>query len=141
METVAAGEIEEAVVEELRAVFRSPELIAPTLRAAQAHEADELEIMTSNIGATIIKNQSSLGFKQTSSDRGYEEMKKELLEEVEKNFRPEFLNRLPFSVQTLRTQNAPRRENAMRSSTVIFLAPLNHSRGFSRHESLSRRLL
>ena len=51
-------------------------------------------IMTSNIGADIIKNQSSLGFKQTSSDRGYEEMKKELLEEVEKNFRPEFLNRL-----------------------------------------------
>ena len=51
-------------------------------------------IMTSNIGANIIKNQSSLGFKQTSSDRGYEEMKKELLEEVEKNFRPEFLNRL-----------------------------------------------
>ena len=51
-------------------------------------------IMTSNIGATIIKNQSSLGFKQTSSDRSYEEMKKELLDEVEKNFRPEFLNRL-----------------------------------------------
>ncbi len=51
-------------------------------------------IMTSNIGANIIKNQSSLGFKQTSSDRGYEEMKKELLEEVEKDFRHEFLNRL-----------------------------------------------
>jgi ATP-dependent Clp protease ATP-binding subunit ClpC len=51
-------------------------------------------IMTSNIGANIIKNQSSLGFKRTSADRSYEEMKKELLEEVEKHFRPEFLNRL-----------------------------------------------
>jgi ATP-dependent Clp protease ATP-binding subunit ClpC len=51
-------------------------------------------IMTSNIGANIIKNQASLGFKRTSADRSYEEMKKELLEEVEKHFRPEFLNRL-----------------------------------------------
>ena len=51
-------------------------------------------IMTSNIGANIIKNQASLGFKRTSSDRNYEEMKKELLDEVEKHFRPEFLNRL-----------------------------------------------
>ncbi|MBN1442173.1 MAG: ATP-dependent Clp protease ATP-binding subunit, partial [Planctomycetes bacterium] len=51
-------------------------------------------IMTSNIGANIIKNQSSLGFKPTSSDRSYEEMKEELLQEVEKHFRPEFLNRL-----------------------------------------------
>jgi ATP-dependent Clp protease ATP-binding subunit ClpC len=51
-------------------------------------------IMTSNIGATIIKNQASLGFKRTSAERNYEEMKKELLEEVEKHFRPEFLNRL-----------------------------------------------
>jgi len=51
-------------------------------------------IMTSNIGATIIKNQASLGFKRTSADRSYEDMKRELLDEVEKHFRPEFLNRL-----------------------------------------------
>jgi ATP-dependent Clp protease ATP-binding subunit ClpC len=51
-------------------------------------------IMTSNIGASIIKTQSSLGFRQTSADRSYEVMKKELMEEVEKHFRPEFLNRL-----------------------------------------------
>ncbi|MGQ9591611.1 MAG: ATP-dependent Clp protease ATP-binding subunit [Planctomycetota bacterium] len=51
-------------------------------------------IMTSNIGASIIKNQTGLGFKKTSVDRSYEEMKKDLLEEIEKHFRPEFLNRL-----------------------------------------------
>ena len=51
-------------------------------------------IMTSNIGAAIIKNQTGLGFKKTSVDRSYEEMKKDLLEEIEKHFRPEFLNRL-----------------------------------------------
>jgi ATP-dependent Clp protease ATP-binding subunit ClpC len=55
-------------------------------------------IMTSNIGANIIKNQSSLGFKSTSVDRTYEDMKKELMEEVEKHFRPEFLNRLDDTV-------------------------------------------
>ena len=51
-------------------------------------------IMTSNIGANIIKNQASLGFKPTSGERSYDEMKRELLTEVERHFRPEFLNRL-----------------------------------------------
>ena len=51
-------------------------------------------IMTSNIGAQIIKNQSSLGFRQTSAERSHQEMRKELLDEVDQHFRPEFLNRL-----------------------------------------------
>jgi ATP-dependent Clp protease ATP-binding subunit ClpC len=55
-------------------------------------------IMTSNIGASIIKSQSSLGFRQTSTDRSYDVMKKELMEEVEKHFRPEFLNRLDDTI-------------------------------------------
>ena len=51
-------------------------------------------IMTSNIGAQIIKNQSSLGFRQTSAERSYQDMRRELLDEVDQHFRPEFLNRL-----------------------------------------------
>ncbi len=51
-------------------------------------------IMTSNIGANIIKSSTSLGFRQTSSDRAFEAMKKELMDEVERHFRPEFLNRI-----------------------------------------------
>jgi ATP-dependent Clp protease ATP-binding subunit ClpC len=51
-------------------------------------------IMTSNIGADVIKNQSSLGFRRTNVDSGYEQMKSQLLQEVEKHFRPEFLNRI-----------------------------------------------
>jgi ATP-dependent Clp protease ATP-binding subunit ClpC len=51
-------------------------------------------IMTSNIGASIIKNQSSLGFKVASPDLDHEKMKEQLQGEVEKFFRPEFLNRL-----------------------------------------------
>lgn len=51
-------------------------------------------IMTSNIGASLIKNQSTLGFQKTSADSSYENMKKMLIKEVENHFRPEFLNRL-----------------------------------------------
>jgi len=41
--SVAAGEIEEAVVGQLRAVFRTPELISRTYREARAIEQDRLE--------------------------------------------------------------------------------------------------
>ncbi len=51
-------------------------------------------IMTSNIGSDVIKNQGSLGFGQQSEDRSAEEMKKQVLKEVDKHFRPEFLNRV-----------------------------------------------
>ena len=55
-------------------------------------------IMTSNIGADLIKNQSSLGFRNTGKGRDTEQMRKEVMSEVEKFFRPEFLNRLDDSI-------------------------------------------
>jgi ATP-dependent Clp protease ATP-binding subunit ClpC len=51
-------------------------------------------VMTSNIGADVIKNQSGLGFRRSTDEQTYENMKKQLMEEIEKHFRPEFLNRL-----------------------------------------------
>jgi len=51
-------------------------------------------IMTSNIGAEVIKNQGSLGFRASDEEMTYAKMKERLLAEVEKHFRPEFLNRL-----------------------------------------------
>ena len=51
-------------------------------------------IMTSNIGAELIKNQSTLGFKKTDQEQSYEAMKEQLNKEVERHFRPEFLNRV-----------------------------------------------
>jgi ATP-dependent Clp protease ATP-binding subunit ClpC len=51
-------------------------------------------IMTSNIGADVLKNQTTLGFKKVSVDSSYNAMKELLGKEVEKHFRPEFLNRL-----------------------------------------------
>jgi len=52
-------------------------------------------IMTSNIGADLLKNASPLGFGgKKSIDATYQGMKDMLSKEVEKHFRPEFINRL-----------------------------------------------
>ncbi len=51
-------------------------------------------IMTSNIGADLIKNQSGFGFGKKSAEASYERMKDLLHKETERHFRPEFINRL-----------------------------------------------
>ena len=54
-------------------------------------------IMTSNVGATTIKKQKSMGFTASKSDDSesqYEKMKDNIMEELRKSFRPEFLNRI-----------------------------------------------
>ena len=56
-------------------------------------------VMTSNIGADVIKKQSSLGFalkrdEVTEERLSYEEMRKKLNESLKRSFRPEFINRL-----------------------------------------------
>ncbi|MFA4981272.1 MAG: ATP-dependent Clp protease ATP-binding subunit [Candidatus Omnitrophota bacterium] len=51
-------------------------------------------IMTSNIGAEMLKKQGSLGFKSQAEDVTYQGMKERLLDEVKRAFKPEFLNRV-----------------------------------------------
>jgi ATP-dependent Clp protease ATP-binding subunit ClpC len=51
-------------------------------------------VMTSNIGAEVIKNQVSLGFAKRSHEEDYKSMRDRLMVEVDHHFRPEFLNRL-----------------------------------------------
>jgi ATP-dependent Clp protease ATP-binding subunit ClpC len=51
-------------------------------------------IMTSNVGAEIIKRQSSMGFGAVSGTESYEQMRDKILEESKRVFKPEFLNRL-----------------------------------------------
>ena len=51
-------------------------------------------IMTSNVGAELIKRQTSLGFGAVSSHESYEQMRDKILEESKRVFKPEFLNRL-----------------------------------------------
>ncbi len=51
-------------------------------------------IMTSNVGAELIKRQTSLGFGAVSGHESYEQMRDKILEESKRTFKPEFLNRL-----------------------------------------------
>ncbi len=51
-------------------------------------------ILTTNIGAELIKNKGGFGFGKRDEDTTYEKMKDMLNKEVERHFRPEFLNRL-----------------------------------------------
>ncbi len=51
-------------------------------------------IMTSNIGADMIKGGQQFGFGKRDEVQDYEKMKSTLMNEAEKYFRPEFINRL-----------------------------------------------
>lgn len=51
-------------------------------------------LMTSNVGAEMLRKQGSLGFIAQSENVSYEDMKNRLLDEVKKKFKPEFLNRV-----------------------------------------------
>ncbi len=55
-------------------------------------------IMTSNIGAELLRGGGPLGFGRTRDEQSYETMKQQLLSEVNRQFRPEFLNRLDDTV-------------------------------------------
>jgi ATP-dependent Clp protease ATP-binding subunit ClpC len=72
------------------------------LSDARGHKVDfrnAIIIMTSNIGADMIKRQTSLGFQLAKDENreeqaAYEEMRKKLLDSLKRVFRPEFINRL-----------------------------------------------
>jgi ATP-dependent Clp protease ATP-binding subunit ClpC len=56
-------------------------------------------VMTSNAGVELIKRESQMGFTSKkdasgASKHNYEDMKKKVMTEIQKAFRPEFLNRL-----------------------------------------------
>ena len=72
------------------------------LSDAKGHKVDfrnAIIVMTSNIGADMIKRQSSLGFTLTLDEEqkeqeAYEDMRKKLMDSLKRVFRPEFINRL-----------------------------------------------
>jgi ATP-dependent Clp protease ATP-binding subunit ClpC len=52
-------------------------------------------IMTSNVGADLIKKDTSMGFLSKDDVKiNYEKMKEKVIDEMKKKFRPEFLNRI-----------------------------------------------
>jgi len=72
------------------------------LSDAKGHKVDfrnAIIVMTSNIGADMIKRQSSIGFalkkdEATEEKEAYDDMRKKLTEALKRVFRPEFINRL-----------------------------------------------
>src|SRR5208337_73429 len=55
-------------------------------------------LLTSNVGADIIRKNSTLGFSPISDEHTYERMKEKIMDEAKKVFRPEFLNRLDDAI-------------------------------------------
>ncbi|HEC23082.1 MAG TPA: ATP-dependent Clp protease ATP-binding subunit, partial [Chloroflexi bacterium] len=60
-------------------------------------------IMTSNVGADTIKRSTQLGFnvphdEEIAESEAYEEMRKKLMEQLRRAFRPEFLNRVDATI-------------------------------------------
>jgi len=51
-------------------------------------------LLTSNVGAELIRRNSTLGFSPISDEHSYEKMKEKILDEAKRIFKPEFLNRL-----------------------------------------------
>jgi ATP-dependent Clp protease ATP-binding subunit ClpC len=72
------------------------------LSDAKGHKVDfrnAIIVMTSNVGADMIKRQTSLGFALKRDDEAeermaYEDMRKKLMDSLRRVFRPEFVNRL-----------------------------------------------
>lgn len=60
-------------------------------------------ILTSNVGADLIKRESSLGFavkkgEDETEESAYQKMRKKVMDEMERTFRPEFRNRLDGTI-------------------------------------------
>ena len=73
-----------------------------TLSDAKGRKVDfrnAILVMTSNIGAELIKQQGGMGFaipqdEEEDAQHDYEEMRDKLIEELKRTFRPEFINRV-----------------------------------------------
>ena len=61
-------------------------------------------IMTSNVGASQLQNKRPLGFGGAQGEEEDRQMKKELLAQLKKAFRPEFLNRIDDTIVFTRLQ-------------------------------------
>ncbi|HBI56719.1 MAG TPA: ATP-dependent Clp protease ATP-binding subunit ClpC, partial [Firmicutes bacterium] len=51
-------------------------------------------IMTSNVGAHLLRQDKVLGFRPEGEGQNYENMKEQVTGELKRTFRPEFLNRI-----------------------------------------------
>lgn len=97
---VVFDEVEKAHPEALNMLLQIME--EGHLSDAKGHKVDfrnAIIIMTTNIGADMIKRQTSLGFALQmdavqEEQLAYQDMHKKLMESLKRSFRPEFINRL-----------------------------------------------
>jgi ATP-dependent Clp protease ATP-binding subunit ClpC len=84
------------------AIRRRPYSIVVFDEIARGHKVDfrnAIIVMTSNVGADMIKRQGSIGFslkrdEEVTERLAYEEMRKKLTDSLKRVFRPEFINRV-----------------------------------------------
>jgi len=55
-------------------------------------------IMTSNLGATALRDEKSVGFGTANNKKDHKAMEKRIMEELKKTFKPEFINRIDDSI-------------------------------------------
>lgn len=97
---VVFDEVEKAHPEALNMLLQIME--EGHLSDARGHKVDfrnAIIVMTTNVGADMIKRQTSFGFtvlhdEAVEEKQSYEEMRKKLMESLKHEFRPEFINRL-----------------------------------------------
>jgi ATP-dependent Clp protease ATP-binding subunit ClpC len=55
-------------------------------------------LLTSNVGADLIRRQTTMGFSPITDEFSYDKMKEKIMDEAKRLFRPEFLNRLDDAI-------------------------------------------
>ena len=55
-------------------------------------------LLTSNVGADLIRRSGTMGFSTASEEHSYDKMKEKIMDEAKRIFRPEFLNRLDDAI-------------------------------------------
>lgn len=67
-------------------------------RGRKVDFSNTIIIMTSNLGATALRDEKTVGFGARDAAHDYEAMQKRILEELKKTYRPEFINRIDEKV-------------------------------------------
>ena len=67
-------------------------------RGRKVDFSNTIIIMTSNLGATALRDEKTVGFGAHDMAHNYETMQKRIMEELKKSYRPEFINRIDEKV-------------------------------------------
>ncbi|MGT2845331.1 ATP-dependent Clp protease ATP-binding subunit [Streptococcus hongkongensis] len=89
-------------------------------RGRRVDFSNTIIIMTSNLGATALRDDKTVGFGAKDFSQDHQAMEKRILEELKKSYRPEFINRIDEKV----VFHSLSKED-MRQVVMIMLKPLH----------------